>query len=257
MLSSTPRVNVSVTEDPLDSIFGEDFFKSFAEDVKGNLPIASHDDPFALSVASWRKAIESNYTIRWTPIADCRATDADRIRAAEMKKFYRDKIALRALKDAKMTQFNHDLYNVLNTGQVTYQQMGMLLRLPYFYQEDLDRMELKQQVNRLPHRRITLAQALQNERVTHQLKPVKKIFMGRKGSELWEYWFVTEFNDPVCWTVKTTNPLISVVEGLFDQACCWIEGSFQTGQRRGDDLTHFWIGSPRIVFNQPTAEKTV
>lgn len=248
MLSST-RVNLTA-QDPLDSIFGEDFFKSFVVDAKSNLPIVSHDDPFALSVASWRQAVESNYAVRWIPIADCRATDADRIRAGEMKKFYRDKIALRALKDSKMTKFSHDLYDMLNTSQVTHQQMGMLLRLPYFYQEDLDRIEIAQKVNRLPRRRISLALAMSNETETHQLKPLKKIFMGRKGSELWEYWFTTEFNDPVCWTVKTTNPLISVVEGLFEQPHCWIHGRYQTGQRQGDDLVHFWIGGPRIVFNQ-------
>lgn len=255
MLSST-RVNLAA-QDPLDSIFGEDFFKTFADDVKSDLPIKSHDDPFALSVASWRQTVESNYVVRWIPITSCRVSDQDRVHAGEMKKFYQDKIALRALKDAKMTQFNHDLYNILNTGQVTYQQMGMLLRLPYFYQEDLDRIELAKQVNHLPRRRISLAQAMQNERVTHQLKPVKKIFMGRKGSELWEYWFVTEFNDPVCWTVKTTNPLISVVEGLFEQPSCCIEGRYQTGQRQGDDLVHFWIGSPRIIFNQPATESAI
>jgi hypothetical protein len=101
-----------------------------------------------------------------------------------------------------------------------------------------------------------LAQALRHETETHQLKPLKKIFMGRKGSELWEYWFVTESNDPVCWSVKLTNPLTSIVEGIFSQPHCWIEGQYQTGQRRGNDLWHLWIGSPRIVFDQPNTENT-
>jgi len=250
-------LSLTDTQDPLDSIFHKDFFKTFPNnDVKYNRPVVVHDDPFALSIASWRKAVESNYAIRWMTLSECLATDADRIRAEEMKKFYQDKIAIRALKDSKMTNFSHDLYEMLNTGQVTDQQLGMLMRLPYFYQEDLDRIEISQQVNRLPRCRINLAQALRHETETHQLKPLKKIFMGRKGSELWEYWFVTESNDPVCWSVKLTNPLTSIVEGIFSQPHCWIEGQYQTGQRRGNDLWHLWIGSPRIVFDQPNTENT-
>jgi hypothetical protein len=246
--------SLTITQDPLDSIFHKDFFKNISNEVKSDRPVVVRDDPFALSVASWRKAVESKYAIRWMTLSECRATDTDRIRAAEMKKFYQDKIAIRALKDSKMTNFNHDLYKMLNTSQVTDQQLGMLMRLPYFYQEDLDRMEIAQQVNCLPRRRINLAQAMRHETVIHQLKPLKKIFMGRKGSELWEYWFVTEFNDPVCWSVKLSNPLISVVEGIFLQPCCCIEGQYQTGQRQGNNLVHFWIGSPRIVFDQPNTE---
>jgi hypothetical protein len=246
--------SLTVTADPLDSIFHKDFFKTFPDNVKENLPVTAHDDLFVLSVASWRKSVESNYVIRWMALAECRATDADRIRATEMKNFYRDKIAIRALKDSKMTDFNHDLYEILNDKQVTHQQLGMLMRLPYFYQEDLDRMKIAQQVNLLPRRRINLAHAMHKETTTHRLTPLKKIFMGRKNNELWEYWFVTEFNDPVCWSVKLTNPLISVVEGIFSQTHCYVNGYYQTGQRRGNDLVHFWIGSPRIVFDQPNTE---
>lgn len=248
---------VTETSDPLDSIFDKDFFKTIGDEVRDNRPVVLHDDPFALSVASWRKAVESNYALRWMTLTECRATDADRIRAGEMIKFYQDKIAINVLKNSVMTDFSHDLYAMINTGRVTHQQLGMLLRLPYFYQEDLDRIEIARQVNSLPHRRMTLAQAMPYERVTHQLKPLKKIFSGRKNSELWEYWFVTEFNDPVCWSVKTTNPLVSIVEGLFVQPHCWIEGHYHVGQRRGNDLTHLWIGSPCIVFDQPTTSTTI
>jgi hypothetical protein len=249
--------DVIETNDPLDSIFGPDFFKDIGEAVRDTHPVMLHDDPFALAVASWRRAVESNYAIRWMTLTECRATDADRIRAGEMKKFYQDKIAIKALINSVMTDFCRDLYEMINTGQVTHQQLGMLMRLPYFYQEDLDRLEIAQQVNSLPHRRITLAQAMRYERVTHQLTPLKKIFSGRKNSELWEYWFVTEFNDPVCWSIKTANPLISIVEGLFARPYCWIEGHYHVGQRRGNDLTHLWIGSPRVVFDQPTLDKSL
>lgn len=251
--------NVIETNDPLDSIFTPDFFKDMGEAVQNTHPVMLHDDPFALSIASWRKAVESNYALRWMTLTECRATDADRIRAGEMKKFYQDKIAIKALKNSTMTDFCRDLYEMINTGQVTHQQLGMLMRLPYFYQEDLDRIEIAQQTNDLSRRPIThstIVQTLSYERVTHQLKPLKKMFMGRKGSEVWEYWFITEFNDPVCWCVKLSNPLISVVEGLFAQSHCWIEGHYQLGQRRGHNLIHYWIGSPRIVFDQPTSDKS-
>lgn len=247
-----PTVNLASNSpvDPLDSIFSPDFLKSLDASINTDPERVPYfkDDPFVLAVAAWRTTVESNFVVRWPGLSTLKPTDADRQRAQEMKRYYRDRVMVRALKNTQLTKFSQDLYDLMLTEEVREKHMGMLLRLPFFYQEDLDYDDLTARVVPVRPWAQTLQQALTANKEIRKLTPVKKIFHSRKSGEYWQYWFTDDLEQPVLWTVRSTNALISVVDGLFKEPACVIEAFYHTGQLRGLNFAHFYLSGPRIVF---------
>jgi hypothetical protein len=84
------------------------------------------------------------------------------------------------------------------------------------------------------------------DKETHVLVPVSKIFRSRRGSELYEYWFRNECDEPVLWPVSSKTDLRSIVEDVWTRPKITVQAFFNVGQVRGHSFYHFYISNPGL-----------
>lgn len=214
-------------------------------------PVVFKDDPIVLSCAAYRRSIETEMAVRFPELNDCVVQPADYDLARRVRQYYQNKIAVKTLTSQRpLTQFYHDLYELL-LGDVELQQrhVGMIHRLPYFYREDQDREQLRQliQDRSLSEDWVGNAMRQLTGKETHTLRPLMKIFRSRQVAETQEYWFQNEAGQPVLWSVTNTNPLRSVVEGLFKMKQITIFAYFYIGQVKGQDFYHYYVNDVAVA----------
>lgn len=228
-----------------DTFLGEYEIQQRAQDRR---PLTEKADPLALSWAAyhvWTKFPNR----RWASWNDIEVHDHDREMADATRRYYRNKLALRALKaTVEPTQFSRDLYDVCNGGIMRECHRGMLYRLPYFYVEDTKREALLEHTQHQPD--VDKLPRVQTEKRTRKLERYGRIFHSRRNRETMEYWFHdTETQDAVMWSVTYDNPLRSLVEHHWQTANpCWIHARWCLGHDRIREFK-FWVPvEPELRF---------
>jgi hypothetical protein len=208
-------------------------------------PLTEKADPLALSWAAyhvWGKFPNRRY-VEWR---DLEAKEHDFSMAAETRRYYRNRLALRALKgQGEPSQFSRDLYDICNGGIMRVCHMGMLYRLPYFYVEDTRRAELIEHTHSQPTLDVP---PYLRAAITLTLRRYNRIFHSRKRQEIMEYWFHDEATgNAVLWAVDYDNPLRSLVESVWrTQDRIRLKATYLFGHDRLNDW-HFWrITQPEI-----------
>jgi hypothetical protein len=165
------------------------------------------DDPIALSWASYHVWIKFPAR-RWASLNDVEAHEHDRVIAADTRRYYRDRFALQVLKGKELTKFQHSLYELITEERpLMSDQVGMVMKLPYFYVEDTAQDEIFAQTQPVTGSHL-------NGHVG-TIRPVTTYLMSRRSNESYCYWFEDDLGHPVCWAVSTQNALRSVVESLY------------------------------------------
>ena len=208
-------------------------------------PVVFKEDPVALSCAGYRRALETEMAVRFQELDHCVTQPEDYKMAEDLRQYYRNKIAVKSLTSQKpVTKFYHDLYELL-LGETDLQQrhMGMIHRLPYFYAEDMARVELRKKIadSGVEPDWIHNSLAQFGGKETHMLTPAMTIFRSRKGRESHEYWFQNESGQPVLWSVLHGNPLRSVIQSVFERNSITIQAFFYIGQVLGQDFHHYYV----------------
>lgn len=212
-------------------------------------PLNFAGDPFAASVTSWRFWKAGGP--RWSELEQCRPNDADRILAQEMCSYYRDKIGMRALKGQPMTNFQKDLYDIL-VNELTVlreEHRGMIHRLPYFYEEDMERKQLfdrfKNSIRPNQLQQIDMRHVYRDITLT----PYKRLLVSRRSNEIVEYWFEDTVGQPVLFKMTHNAALRKMFDGIFSQPSVKLKGYTKLGQLREAGFPHWWITEPELVFN--------
>jgi hypothetical protein len=218
------------------------------ERAKDRRPLTEKADPLALSWAAYR-VWEKFPTRRWAEWRDLEAHDHDRDMAAETRRYYKNKLALRALKSSQeLSAFSRDLYDICNGGIMRVCHMGMLYRLPYFYVEDIRRAELIEHTQSQPTLDVP---PYLRESHTLTLRRYNRIFHSRKNREGMEYWFHDEATgNAVLWAVDYNNPLRSMVESIWrTQDHVQLKATYLFGHDRQNDW-HFWVvKQPELILS--------
>lgn len=228
--------------------------KTFLEEYEINQraqdrrPMTEKADPLALSWVSyhvWQKFPNR----RWTPWDDLEASNHDRDMAQETRRYYRNKLAMRALRsDREPSQFSQDLYDICNGGIMRECHRGMIYRLPYFYVEDTKRAELIADTQSQPN--VAVFRSLPETRTVTLLRH-SCIFHSRRNRETMEYWFHdADTNQAVLWSVSYDNPCRSLVEQIWrDHTCIKLYGRYLLGHDTTNDF-HFWkVLQPELRFD--------
>lgn len=212
-------------------------------------PLTEKADPLALSWAAyhvWQKFPNR----RWVAWNDIEAQDHDREMAQETRRYYRNKLAMRALKSTgESSQFSRDLYDICNGGIIRECHRGMLYRLPYFYVEDTKREALIEHTRYQPTINDSMS-VMHRERHVKEISRYDRIFHSRRGREIMEYWFHDETTGhPVQWSVTYENPLRSVVEHVVNaNHKIKIYGHWLLGHDARNDF-YFWkVTQPELRF---------
>jgi hypothetical protein len=227
----------------------ETFLQEFeiSERAKDRRPLTEKQDPLALSWAAYR-VWEKFPARRWADWRDLEAHDHDREIATETRRYYRNKLAMRALKSSQeLSEFGRDLYDICNGGIMRECHRGMLYRLPYFYVEDIRRAELIEHTQSQPTLEVP---PYLRESHTLTLRRYNRIFHSRKRQEIMEYWFHDgNTGNAVLWSVEYNNLLRSLVEHIWQtQEYIRLKATYLFGHDIQNDW-HFWkVTQPELII---------
>jgi hypothetical protein len=208
----------------------KDLFKQWGTDLADPMPgmtqdkyqspkASFSDDPLALSCASYRLYKEEPQR-RFTNIDLVKATPEDRVQAQAIRDYYNQRYTMRVLKGGKLTEYQQKTAQFLSgLHHLTTEELGLLYKLPYFYEED---RALEQVVAattstefRLPHL---------SEMSLYTLTPVVEIFKSRKSGEFVEFVYQDQNNQAVMMIVRASDNMVAMLRGLFRQPCIKVQG---------------------------------
>ena len=195
---------------------------------------------FALrrSICAYRDAVKAG---RWQ---EAEIQSLHRVQAADMCRYYRDKIMMQMLGSRPLSEFKRDLYHVLTGGQLLHRHRGMIWKLPYFYAEDQAKSQLTQMF-----RDHEVPWNFYADLPTLDLTPVVMIMVSRRTNENQEFWFRDQQGSPVLWRVDVRNPLISLVRGLWQRpGALRLHGAWRLSSVRSG-CRHVIVHMPELVHD--------
>ena len=215
-----------------------------AEDKQGPL-IALSADPVACACASYRTWKE-NPARRWEDIQTVVVWQDDIEEAERLKKYYRDNMIIQVLKSTNgvnQSQFRKKLAKlVINELPITKKEIGLLMRLPYFYEED---QALDQIVAMTDDSRI---QGSSCHAYNGIFTPLQRVLVSRSAGEYYHYWFSDAERTPYNLIIKTDNPLRSMFEALYDKGPMHLHANLYPKAMRGYRTRRYYqLGSVELA----------
>lgn len=157
-------------------------------------------------------------------------------RANQIRKYYRNKLTIQALKSKAMSNFRVDLQELLGMDpcKLKLKFLPMMIRLPAFYKEDavIDSLK-KTTLSPIPAR-------VRLEKETKTLKYVESIHRKTKNQDTKWYWFVDDRNLLHRLSVDGKNKLSHILEKFLDKPIT-IEANYPVQTVRGTDLSFFSV----------------
>jgi len=190
------------------------------------------DDPLALSCASYR-IYQNEPARRFTNIDNVKATAEDRTHAQAIRDYYNQRYTMKVLKGQILTDYQQKAAQFLSgLYHLTTEEVGMLYKLPYFYDEDLALAQVVEHTISYDASNVAVEQEL-------TLTPYKKIHVTRKGaSDFVHYYYQDQSQHAVVIVCPLTDRFKPMIAGLFNQASIRIKG-FVFPTDIGADTKHF------------------
>lgn len=160
----------------------------------------------AANHAQWKL----NEVFRFSNLETIEVTKEDHAQAQRITKYYCNQMLIKKLRGGELTSFQKDLWGLLSgRDQPENKHLGMLYQIPFFYEEDLARDALNREFNGR-----VIGTGSMSQRSQKTLTPYGKIFVTRRGSNRFEYWFVDQDQQPAMLSVQHTNPLRGLIDSL-------------------------------------------
>jgi len=162
--------------------------------------IQFEDDPIALSCASYRMS-QAGYG-QYHDFDRLKAEPEDRQQAQNIRNYYRAKITWQLLVKTQhqqpTTPFRQKLMGMIeNTYQITQNDLGILYRIPYFYQEDTAHDAIFAD---LPNYELI---KVHGENIEETFVLMQQVSVMRKARDTVQYWLRAE---------KTIVPCMAVID---------------------------------------------
>ncbi len=206
------------------------------------------DDPVAMACAvhrSWK----THETPQFQELESVLIEPEDRDRAEAIRRYYGAKFVEMALRGYQLSEFRLKLAEVLDgRRQLAESEVGMLYRLPYFYDEDTDTDWIY--ANTASGQALAYWKGLEHVTVTLTLTPLRRVLRSQRLGDSVKYWFVTEHNYPAVISVAKSNPLNAMMDSLFELPQLRVAAQLRIGTRRGhnvQDQFHFELINPRLL----------
>lgn len=169
------------------------------------------DDPIAAAVGSYNNWQRGGN--RWLPLSDVRISQEDREQADALRQYYTARLTMQALRGRPMTDFRKKFYAILNNQyQLTTDDIGLLMRLPYFYAEDIETDSV-------------IANTVSAPPMTHPIEVQEKLLTplcrilisNKRRGEFIQFWWRDQHNHGVVIGVRCSDPLFSLIDSLYDR----------------------------------------
>ncbi|CAB4137241.1 hypothetical protein UFOVP328_11 [uncultured Caudovirales phage] len=209
----------------------DDWIVTYKDDVdvldrnkrhKPEIPRATfRDDPLALSCASYR-IYKNEPARRFVNIDTVNATPEDRVHAQAIRDYYNGRYTMKALRGNTLTEWQQKAAQFLSgMYHLNTDELGMLYKLPYFYEEDLTMDEIIAETTTCV---VTTANRfVEEEQLT--LTPLRRVMVTRKGSaDVVHYYYLDQHQHAVVVSCPSTNQLSAMMDGLFLQPKICVKG---------------------------------
>ena len=201
------------------------------------------DDPIALSIQSYL-IWKNNPHRRWVPVDEVgRVTTEARQMAQELRTYFLHRNTIKVLQGQQPTDFQNKMNGLLNDIRPLQQdEMGLLYRLPYFWQEDLALDQVFEGATNidaepagpgLPIRRVVTTHA--------RLTPIREVLKSRKSGDFVQFWFSNMDGQRYVYAVRADNALISVFRSLFKRESMQVKAHAMLHRMPGSHIrTSYW-----------------
>lgn len=204
------------------------------------VPVVYKYDPVALAMASYR--IWNTTGMRWVDFDDLVPLEEDIARATELRAYYAGQMTFDALKgDGLKTTFRRKLYAIVsNCHDYTKDDIGLLHRLPYFYEEDLTLDHLTQDFKSAE---VSVTKELVGVFSLH-----KRMLRSRRSGEYYHYWLKQE-GSPYLFklAVKSDDVLRTLVESLFESPRMYTAAAYYKGMQGRRKFNYIQLGGMRLA----------
>ena len=207
-------------------------------------PVVFKDDPVAMAIAVHRRWKENNRTgDRWADLETAQISAEDRQVSAELRKYYADRIMMTMLGNNNISAFRRKLYGVVtNSLSLNKTDIGLLYRLPYFYEEDLALDRVVVQTQPVMRREPT-------ERIHGLFTVIERIYRSRRAGDYTQLWMTRKGSTaPYMLTIKADNPYHKLVVNLLEQPrelSAWAHVKYHMGYHRGQ--AYYMLGDIELV----------
>ena len=204
------------------------------------VPLKLPDDPVALACACYRIWLHTG--VRWSDLENTTVHEEDRVRAAGLRAYYAGQMTFDALKGSGLnTSFRKKLYAIAtNCHEYTKEDIGLLHRLPYFYEEDLT---LDSLVNEFDSVEVSVKKELRGVFSLH-----KRMLRSRRAGEYYYYWLKQDGSPHLFkLVVKSDDPLRSLVESLLSKPREYTATAYYKGMQGQRRFNYIQLGNMRLV----------
>lgn len=229
--------NVIASSDEFDF---DTFVNELETTKKPPEPIVYKHDPVALALASYR--IWQANGMRWADFDDLVPLEEDIVRAQELRAYYAGQMTFDALKGAGLnTTFRKKLYAIVsNCHQYTKEDIGLLHRLPYFYEEDLTLDQLTQDFASVE---VSVAKELAGEFSLH-----KRMLRSRRSGEYYHYWLKRKGSQHLYkLVVKSDDVLRPLVESMLETPRLYTATAYYKSMQGKRRFTYIQLGGMRLA----------
>jgi hypothetical protein len=192
--------------------------------------VALPADPVACACASYR-VWKENPARRWEDIETVVVWQDDIDEAERLKKYYRDRMIIQTLKSTNgitRSRFKQKLAKlVVNELPITKTEIGLLCRLPYFYEEDLALDSIVADTND------SAVQGTMCHAYRGIFTPLKTVLVSRSTGDYYHYWFTDSKRTPYSLVIRTDNPLRNMFEVIYKKGPMHLHANIYPKNMRG------------------------
>ena len=232
----------NVIATPAGNIYEElDWFNTTPK--KKPTPITFNEDPVAIACACWRLWKQGGP--RWLDLDSSRVQEQDHHRAGQLRSYYGGKLTIDALKgEGLRTTFRQKLYAIVSMcHEYTNEDIGLLHRLPYLYEEDLCLDGLVE--NFTSGNMEDYAGPFE---ISGWLSLHATMLRSRRSGEYYHYWLRLDGSDNLYKVVmKTNDPFRPLAESLLANPRKYTAVAYAKGMQGRPEFVYYMLGSVRIA----------
>ena len=201
------------------------------------------DDPVALSIQSYL-IWKSNPHRKWVPVDEVgRVTPEARAMAQELRTYFLHRNTMKILTGQQPTEFQNKMMGLLSdTRPLQQDELGILYRLPYFWQEDLALDQVFEGAANIDVKPAGPHLPVWHTVTTHAcLTPIREVLKSRKSGDFVQFWFATHDGERCMYAVRADNSLISMFRSLFRRESIQIKATAMLHRMPGSHIrTNYW-----------------
>ena len=233
-----PVLNIVELEDDFDTLSGPQIWNNAVARKPEPVLAKFTDDPVALSIQSYL-IWKSNPHRRWVPLDEVgQVTPEARQMAHDLRTYFLHRGTMKVLQGQTPTEFQYKMNGLLSDIRpLQHDELGLLYRLPYFYQEDLALDKIFEGADQIE----TDGPRLYSVTSHTILTPIREVFKSRKNGDYIQFWFSDTSNQRCVYDVKSDNKLLSLFRSLFKQEKLAVTCYSKMEALRGSHIrTRYW-----------------